>query len=137
MFGFRASVFISLLQLFSNTDAHGKKKHCLKDSDAKSLSDRWLALNAALDLTAAAAIVTDDFTLEDETINFGVGACVLPPEGPYVFNKAGLIANFNIRIGESLVTNQSFTPLLVVHDCENIAIRWQGMAYAKGNIPNM
>jgi hypothetical protein len=136
MFGFKASVLITLLQLLSNTAAHGKKRHCLRDADATSLSNRWLAMNAALDVTAAASLITDDFSIEDETINFGVGACVLPPEGPYATSKAAFIANLNIRMAEALVTDQSYTPLLVVHDCEHISVRWQGMATAKGNIPN-
>lgn len=93
-------------------------------------------MNAALDAKAAASLVTDDFTLTDETINFGVGACFLPPEGPYVFNKAGLITNLAIRVAEAITTNLKYTTLLLVHDCENIAVRWQGEAIAVGHIPN-
>jgi hypothetical protein len=114
--------------------AHGHQKHCLKDADATSLANRWLEMNAKLDTSIAASLVTENFTLEDETINFGVGTCVLPPEGPYVFNKAGLITNLGIRVGEAIVLNQSYTPLLIVHDCEHISIRWQGQGFTKGNV---
>ena len=113
------------------------RDYCLNEWAANDIANRWLSLNAALDKTAAAALVTDDVTVEDETINFGVGQCVLPPEGPYVFNKQGLLMNFDIRAQESTVNNQQYVALKIVHDCNSIAIRWQGTATAKGGIPNM
>jgi hypothetical protein len=126
--------YVAFLCCFTRVNAH--QKHCLKDADAASLANRWLQMNANLDTNIAASLVADNFTLEDETINLGVGACILPPEGPYVFNKEGLITNLGIRAGEAIVLNQSYSILLLVHDCEHISIRWQGQGVTKGNVVN-
>lgn len=110
--------------------------HCLNDTQATTIANAWLDVNARNDGQAAAALVTDGITVDDETINFDVGTCVLPPEGPYISGKQSLIANFAIRLGEAIVNGQKYIPLLISHDCVNIAIRWQGVATAKGNLPN-
>jgi hypothetical protein len=106
------------------------------------LLDRWFAAwtasNAAAVPGLVANVVTEDFTYTDETLNFGVGACVAPPEGPIVFSAndfAGLLA---ITMAEATIMDESFEVLDTVIECEKVAFRWLGTGKAVGNVlPNV
>ena len=86
----------------------------------------------------AADAVTEDFTYTDETLNFGVGPCVAPPEGPLVFSRNDFIGLLSITIGEATLMDEKFEVLDTVIECEKLAVRWLGSGKAVGNVlPNM
>jgi hypothetical protein len=85
-----------------------------------------------------ADVVTEDFTYTGETINFDLGPCIAPPEGPIVHSRdefAGLIA---ITISRATIVDVAFEFLDTVIECNKIAVRWLGTGKAVGNVlPNV
>lgn len=67
---------------------------------------------------------TDSVTREDETINFGLGPCVIGPDGPYAPNKQVWLLTLQARLAETTIENESYQTLWMVHDCNNITFRW-------------
>jgi hypothetical protein len=135
--------FLVFLCLLSAVLGHRpSRKPCLNADSVADLLDRWFAAWTSPDPTAVAAlaanVVTEDFTYTDETLNFGVGACVAPPEGPIVFSRndfAGLLA---ITVAEATITGEAFEVLDTVIECEKVAFRWLGTGKAVGNVlPNV
>ena len=120
----------------------GGKKVCLTSTTATDLLTRyfaaWTSPDAASVPSLAANAVTSDFTYTDETLNFGVGPCVAPPEGPLVFSRDDFVGLLQITIGEATITDEKFEVLDVVVECEKLAVRWLGSGKAVGNVlPNM
>ena len=118
------------------------KKPCLNADSVAGVLNRWYAAWTATDAAAAAALVpalvTEDFTYTDETINFGVGACVAPPEGPIVFGRNDFAVYLAIVLGESTIYDVHYEVLDTVIECEKFAFRWLGTVKAVGNvIPNV
>jgi hypothetical protein len=124
------------------TLAHKPKRPCLTASTASALLTRFFTTWSTTDTSAipslAVDLVTSDFTFEDETINFGVGPCVAPPEGPLILNRDAFIALLKLRQADSLITEEKYDVLDTVVECEKIAVRWQASGKAIGYaIPNM
>jgi hypothetical protein len=115
---------------------------CLAPTAASDIITRYFAARTATDLAAIPSLVTnlvtENFTYTDETLNFSVGPCVAPPEGPVVFNREIFIGFLTLVKGESTITEENFEVLDTIIECEKIAVRWQGSGKAIGKVlPNM
>lgn len=122
--------------------AHKYKRPCLYEDSVVALLTRYFAAWTATDASAVPAlvadVVTEDFTYTDETINFGVGACVAPPEGPIVHSREEFAGFLAVLIGEATIYDEAFEVLDTVIECEKVAVRWQGTGKAVGNVlPNV
>jgi hypothetical protein len=66
--------------------------------------------------------VTDDITLEDETISFFFFFDV---PGPYSTGKQQLISNFNFSRSDRTTSPPVPAPVIPLrHDCDSITFRW-------------
>ena len=114
-------------------------KDCLNKHEAEDIVERWIsqfeAKDAAVSASIADGLVSNDFTFEDETVNFFFGPCLLPIEGPYVTSKARFIESLGFRATTSILGPENFTPLDIVADCDSIAFRWRLESTALG-VPN-
>jgi len=146
---------LSLLSCLGSAWDHGHHQHCLTDEDATDLMNKYYSIWSSRDLTAVTQIVndlvTDNFTREDETLklvpvflfsivlftneyfSFGLGPCVIGPEGPYAPNKQVFLLTLAARLAETTIANEAYETLWMVHDCESIAFRWQASAVAIAN----
>lgn len=118
-------------------------KKCLTETEACSLVETWYSIFSSRDFgyveSTVTELVTDDFTAEDETINFGVGPCVLPPEGPYATGKEAFLFSLQLRLAEvsAEFKDETYETIRMVHDCNTVAFRWQLSATALGINPNL
>jgi hypothetical protein len=120
---------------------HGYHKVCLTDVTTTTLLTKWFALFTGTDPTQfdslTSAILTDDFTYEDETLNFAVGLCFAKAEGPIAPSRAIFVDVLQERLAESVTVGEKHEAVDTVRSCDKIAVRVQSSASAKGNTPNM
>jgi hypothetical protein len=134
--------YITLFILFPFTSPHrgGNKHQCLTPSEVNNLISSYFAVFTSTnppDFPAlVAALFTPDITWLDETVNFGLGPCIVGPEDPSITSYESFVTSLNFRLAISTIKDEHYDAYWVVHDCENISVRWQGTAKAKGNIPN-
>jgi hypothetical protein len=120
---------------------HGSgEHHCLSPAQVDKLISSYFGVFTSTNPpefpALVAALFTPDITWSDETINFGLGPCLIGPEDPVITSHAAFVASLTIRLATSTINDEHYNAYWVVHDCENISMRWQGTAKAKGNIPN-
>jgi hypothetical protein len=105
---------------------HGGR-NCLDQSEVNDIFDRWVKIHTTNPFTAeykalVDETVTDDVTLEDQTVNF----FFFPgTTGPYSTNKTSLIflqqASFNTSTTEGLTYTPTVPPPF---NCDTITFRW-------------
>ncbi|KAI9815232.1 MAG: hypothetical protein M1827_002712 [Pycnora praestabilis] len=124
-------VFLSAIVLSSpnandhdDDDNDGRRQRwgCLSDQDANRIVKRWYSIFEG-QVELVNRTVTDDFTFEDETINFFFPQ-YFPPTGPYVTSRTSFIQTLQ-PTGPPGVENITFTVIAMVHDCNTISFRWQ------------
>lgn len=115
-------------------DGRRHRSGCLDDRAARSIVDRWTSLFEG-DLDLLDRTVTDDVTLEDETVNFLFPPPALPPS-PFVRDKAGLRRTLEFVAADVTIRNRKFEPYIIVHDCDTISFRFQASAESTGLDPN-
>ncbi|KAI9804895.1 MAG: hypothetical protein M1833_006198 [Piccolia ochrophora] len=123
----------SVVVATNNKDDDGRhsRHRCLTDREARKITDRWIRLNV-YELDLLDRTVTDDFSVEDETISFFF-PCDFPPTGPYVTSKAALLTTLENR--PPGVTTFGYDVLIIFHDCNSIAFRWQHNGETDGKDP--
>lgn len=104
---------------------------CLSDHDAHEIVNRWIALGEGqtdlIDQT-----VTDDITVEDESISFLFNLTI---PGPYVVGKEAFRSTLEFAKSQVGIRNTNYEPLLILHDCDTISFRWQATAENTGLDP--
>jgi hypothetical protein len=130
------SFFILLLSIPSlaapgdrkHDDDHPSHGNCLDDSVVDKILANWIAIHNTDPQTPAYkalvdATVTDDFQLEDETVNFFFFPAM--PTGPYITGKPALIAAQTQAWVGLTSTPMDYTPEVAPrHSCDSITFRW-------------
>lgn len=120
--------------------SHSHHKPCLTDVAATTLITKWFTLFTSADSSQfgalTSAVLTDDFTYEDETLNFAIGLCFVKAEGPIAPSRAIFVEILKARLADSGTVDEKHEALDTVRSCNKIAVRVQNSASTRGNIPN-
>jgi len=100
---------------------------CVRGRAVQGIIDNWVTLRTADPTTAAytsiaSSTLTDDITVEDETVSF-----FFFPElsGPYVTNRTTYIGAQTLAFQTSTYNIPKITPEIpVIHDCNTLVFRW-------------
>jgi len=126
-----------ILPLLPFALAHKGKRPCLNADTAADFVGRFFAAWTAADVSQVPALaanaVTEDFTYTDETLNFAVGPCIAPPEGPIAASLKDFITLISLTIADADIYDEAFEVIDTVISCDKLAVRWQGTGKALGS----
>ncbi|KAI9740244.1 MAG: hypothetical protein M1834_004822 [Cirrosporium novae-zelandiae] len=100
---------------------------CLTDDQVTTIQTNWRSLLINIDSATANSTLTPDFQLYSDSDNFIKGKAVVPAGTVTDASRAAFVARQSLSqsILHSRVAGITLTPLQILHDCSQIAIRWR------------